>query len=50
MKGWGRGRKSDGVTEIFGGHPHLGLKDNFVFNASIIVVVGKKAVDCENKL
>ena len=30
-------QKSDGVTEIFRCHPHLGLKDNkenFVFNAS----------------
>src|SRR6218665_3751934 len=35
-KGCGRGRKSDGVTEIFRCHPHLGLennKQNFIFNA-----------------
>src|SRR6218665_919312 len=36
-KGCGRGRKSDGVTEIFRCHPHLGFennKQNFIFNAS----------------
>jgi len=37
MKGCGRDRKSDGVTEIFRCHPHLGPKNNkqnFIFNAS----------------
>ena len=37
MKGWDRGRKSDGVTKIFSCHPHLGLennKQNFIFNLS----------------
>src|SRR6218665_1950168 len=37
MKGCGRGQKSNGVTEIFRCHPHLGLKNNkqnFIFNAS----------------
>src|SRR6218665_2635288 len=36
-KGCGRGRKSDGITEIFRCHPHLGLennKQNLIFNSS----------------
>jgi len=36
-KGQGRGRKSDGIAEIFRCHSQLGLndnKENFVFNAS----------------